>query len=85
MKYLVSGDIFGGYESDLFEMLMPWQKVFNPSLYLELAAHSYAEVNLQNYAFFRMNIDIEAVRYNPVDLQVVWHTNPVTDMLLYGS
>jgi len=49
--------------------------VFDPTLYAEIATHNYAEINLLNYAKFRVRLDFEGLRYNLLGMELVWDFN----------
>ncbi|TNV79489.1 hypothetical protein FGO68_gene2602 [Halteria grandinella] len=85
INYEVQGDLYTGYETSLYEMDNPPQNVFLPTLYVEASAHSYFEVEIVGIAAFKIKVDMEGYRYNPVELQLVWKTNWPTDVVMFES
>ena len=82
----MSGDVFAGYETSMFQL--PKRQgtqgalsastqpiVFDPSLFVEIASHNYVEVNLLNFVKFRFRTDLEAFRYDFMNLELVWSLN----------
>jgi hypothetical protein len=73
ITYHMGGDLLAGYETSLFQLQTPRAPtVFDPSLYLELASHNYAEVNLFDFVKFRFRLDLEAIRYDFLNFELVW-------------
>ena len=72
LNYFISADIYGGYQSNLFQLVATDQIVFNPALYGEVASHFYVELELIGWAKYRVNIDLEGLKFDLLDLQIVW-------------
>ncbi len=49
--------------------------MFDPTFYAEIATHNYAEINIFNYAKFRVRLDFEGFRYNLLGMELVWDFN----------
>jgi hypothetical protein len=79
INWFLSADLFAGYETNLFQLSQGPSRsalnVFDSTFYAEIATHNYGEINLFNYAAFRVKLDFEGFRYNFLGMELVWDFN----------
>jgi hypothetical protein len=89
INYFVSADVYGGYETNLFQLSYQPNSspltVFDPTFYAELATHNYVEINLFNYAKVKLRIDFVGIKFNILATELVWDFNDPVKVLMEGK
>ena len=89
INYFVGADVYGGYETNLFQLnYQPNSSpltVFDPTFYAELATHNYVEISLFNYAKVKLRIDFVGIKFNLLATELVWDFNDPAKVLIEGK